>query len=83
MYIVEEQYSSTGTSSGPTIDRTYKQNIRPTNEPYVENSRFYDYEATTKPFKKNRIPYIGIEQINIARNILNLDHVDPQDWKKK
>ena len=30
--------------------------------------------------KKNRIPYLrGLEQINIAGNILNLDNADPQD----
>ena len=79
---VEEQGSSTGINSGPTIGRTDQQNIRPTNEPYAENSRFYNYEAASEPFRKNRIPYKGIEQINLAGNILNLDHVDPQDWER-
>ena len=35
-------------------------------------------ESMIKP-RKNRIPYLrGLEQINIAGNILNLDNVDPQ-----
>ena len=35
----------------------------------------------TRP-RKYRIPYNGIEQGNLAGNILNLDNVDPQDWEK-
>ena len=49
---VEEQYSSTRQTSMPTMGRTDQQNIRPTNEPYVENSRFYDHEAASEHFRK-------------------------------
>ncbi|CAL8993865.1 unnamed protein product [Prunus brigantina] len=81
---VEDQYSSSGPSVTPA-SRTDQQNLRQTNEPYRENNEETGRSAFQQEafgIRKNRIPYKGIEQISLAGNILNLDHVDPQDWEK-
>lgn len=40
------------------------------------------FNQKTFGLSNNRIPYKGIEHINLVGNILNFHHVDPQDWEK-
>ena len=81
---IEDQYSSTELFI-VNASRKNHQNLRQTNEPYRENNEETGRNAFQQEefgIRKNRIPYKGIEQISLAGNILNLDHVDPQDWEK-
>ena len=75
-----EESSTSGVENPGHTNRTDQQFLRPTNEQYNEKAKVdYMEESMIKP-RKNRIPYLrGLEQINIAGNILNLDNVDPQD----
>ena len=78
-----EESSTSGVENPGHASRTDQQFLRPTNEQYNEKAKVgYMEESMIKP-RKNRIPYLrGLEQINIAGNILNLDNVDPQDCER-